>query len=103
MASRAPATPPPPPLAFGLIYEGRYWSAKIDDVWAMACGVRPCESKDEQPDSGAGEDDHQGEQDGLVQVQLVLQPSLFRRHVGCRWEKESLVWRIFLRYINDDI
>jgi hypothetical protein len=22
----------PPPLAFGLIYPGRYWSAKIDDI-----------------------------------------------------------------------
>ncbi len=26
-----PTTPPPPP-AFGLIYEGHYWSAKIDDI-----------------------------------------------------------------------
>ncbi len=25
-------TPQPPPPAFGLIYEGRYWSAKIDDI-----------------------------------------------------------------------
>ncbi len=24
--------PPPPIPAFGLIYEGRYWSAKIDDI-----------------------------------------------------------------------
>jgi hypothetical protein len=24
--------PPPPPPAFGLIYEGRYWSARIDDI-----------------------------------------------------------------------
>ncbi len=23
---------PPPPPAFGLTYEGRYWSAKIDDI-----------------------------------------------------------------------
>jgi hypothetical protein len=22
----------PPPLAFGLVYEGRYWSAKIDEI-----------------------------------------------------------------------
>jgi hypothetical protein len=87
----------------GLIFEGRYWSAKIHDIWAMAWWVRPCESKDEQPDPGAGEDDHQGEQDGLVQVQLVLQPPLFRRHVGCMWGKGKSVWRIFLRNISDDI
>jgi hypothetical protein len=30
---RNPETPqPPPPPAFGLVYEGRYWSAKIDDI-----------------------------------------------------------------------
>jgi hypothetical protein len=34
LIGREPATPPPPP-AFGLIYEGAIgqWSAKIDDIY----------------------------------------------------------------------
>jgi hypothetical protein len=27
-----PRNPHPPPPAFGLIYEGRYWSAKIEEI-----------------------------------------------------------------------
>ncbi len=30
-----PETPQPPPPAFGLVLRGRYWSAKIGDIWGV--------------------------------------------------------------------